>query len=133
MAPAIQRPLPLDHQQQHVVRHAFADQRIERAGEVGAAPFARTGLHVEVEEGVPGVFGDVPAGQRVDRDALDGQRLAPFALDRLAVARVQGGEKIVEAMVALIVPVELLVGPLQKTVFGQKLPFAFAGKGDVDR
>ena len=55
----------------------------------------------------------------VDGDA-GGERLAPFALDRLAVARIERGEEIVEALVAVIVPVELLVGALQESVLGQK-------------
>jgi hypothetical protein len=58
--------------------------------------------------------------------------LAALALDGLAVARVQGGEEIIEGVVALIVPVELLVGPLQEAVFGQELPLRLARKGDVD-
>ena len=62
-----------------------------------------------------------------------GERLAPFALDRLAVARIEGGEEIVETAVALVVPVELLVVALQEAVLGQKLPFGFARKGDVNR
>ena len=62
-----------------------------------------------------------------------GQRVAPLALDRLAMARIEGGEEIVEGAVALIVPVELLVGALQEAMFGEKFPFGFAGKGDVNR
>ena len=62
-----------------------------------------------------------------------GERLAPFAPDRLAVTRVEGGEKILETAVALVVPVKLLVVALQEAVGGQKLPFGFARKRDVNR
>ena len=58
-------------------------------------------------------------------------RLAPFALDRLAVARVQRGQEIVESPVAVIVPVKLLVVALQEAVLAQKLRFGLAGKGHV--
>ena len=44
---------PLGHHQQDAVAHALADQREERAREIGPAPFARAGVHVEGEEGVP--------------------------------------------------------------------------------
>ncbi len=118
------------HDQEHVVRHALADQREEGAGEIGPAPFARAGLHVEGKERVPGILGDVAAVERVDRDAVR-HRVAPLALDRLAVARIERGEEIVETGVTLVVPVELLVGALQETVFGEELPFRLAREGDV--
>ena len=85
----------LGHHQQHVLGHGLADQRKERAGEIRPAPFARAGLHVEFEERVPRILGDVAAGQRVDGDAVR-QRVAPLALDRLAMARIERGEEIVE-------------------------------------
>ena len=56
----------LGHDQQDVVAHALADQREERAGEVGPAPFARAGLHVEGEERIPGRLGQVGAGEPMD-------------------------------------------------------------------
>ena len=59
--------------------------------------------------------------------------IAPFAPDRLAVTRVEGGEKVLEAAIALVVPVKLLVGALQEAVAGQELPFGFARKRDVNR
>ena len=68
----------------------------------------------------------------MDRDAR-GQRLAPLALDRLAVARIQRAEKIVETAVALVVPVKLLVGSLQEVMLGEEFLFGLARKGDVNR
>ena len=50
------------------------------------APFARAGLHVEFEEGVPNVFREIAAGQPMHSDAVF-ERLAPLALDGLALAR----------------------------------------------
>src|SRR6185295_11750871 len=39
--------------EKNIVLHDFADQAEELAIEIGAAPFSRAGIHVEVEEGVP--------------------------------------------------------------------------------
>ena len=58
----------LRHHQQHVLAHGLADLCEEAARQIGAAPFARAGLHVEGEEGIPRVFVDVAAGQPVDGD-----------------------------------------------------------------
>src|SRR6266576_2852838 len=113
------------HDERDVLGHAFADQRKEAAGEVGPAPFPRTGLHVEAEEGVPGVFGDVFAVERVNRDAVN-ERIAPFAPDRLAVTRVERIEKILETSVTPVAPVKLLVVTLQESLGSQKLPFGLA-------
>ena len=49
----------LRHHQQDAVGHALADQVKEGPGEVGAAPFARAGVHIEGEEGVPDILGQV--------------------------------------------------------------------------
>ena len=68
------------------------------------------------------------AGQMVDGDP-GGGGLAPFALDRLAVTRVQRGQKIVKGPVAFIVPVKLLVVALQEAVRPQKLRFRLRGEG----
>ena len=57
--------------------------------------------------------------------------LAPFALDRLAVTRVQRGQEIVKRPVAFIVPVKLLVVAQQEAVLAQKLRFRLAGKGHM--
>ena len=105
----------LRHDQDDAVGHALADQRIELAGEVGAAPFARAGLHVEVEERVPGLLGQVAAGQPMHGDAVL-QRVAALALDGLALARRQRLEESVERGVAGVLPMELLVGALQEAL-----------------
>src|SRR4029077_18021304 len=96
------------HDQEHVAGHALSDQREEGTVEVGPTPFARAGLHVEGKEGVPGVFGDIAAAERMDRDAV-GEGIAPFTLDRLAMARIQRGEESVKMAITLVAPVELLV------------------------
>ncbi len=57
---------------------------------------------------------------------------AALALDLLAVARIQRAEEIVEGRVALVFPVELLVGSLQEAVLGQQFPFVLACEGDMD-
>ncbi|MET3156970.1 hypothetical protein ABIF34_003995 [Bradyrhizobium japonicum] len=56
-----------------------------------------------------------------------------FALNRFAVARVQGGEEVVEARKTLVVPVELLVGTLEEAVPGEQLPLRLPREGDVHR
>src|SRR6185437_3900612 len=120
------------HHQKNVLAHGLADQREEFSVEVWAAPFARAGLHVKFEEGVPGFFGEVAAGEVMDGDA-GGQRLAPLALDRLAMPGVQRGEKIIEIVKTLVVPVELLVGSRQKIMLGEEFLLGLARKGDVNR
>src|SRR6266403_1020111 len=119
------------HDERNVLSHGFADQRKEAAGEVGPAPFPRTGMHVESEEGIPGVFSDVVAGERVNRNAVS-ERIAPFAPDRLAVTRVERIEKILKTSVAAVVPMKLLVVTLQESLGGQKLPFGLARKRHVN-
>ncbi len=86
----------LGHHQQDLVAHLLADDRIERAREIGPAPFARAGLHVELEERVPHAFGEVRAGQPVDGDAVR-QRVLALAADGLALARGERGQEGVEA------------------------------------
>ena len=76
--------------------HALADQRIEFAGEVGPAPFAAAGIHVEGEELVPDAFGQILAGQPVDADAVFKRRPA-LLLQCLALA---GGQRFKEIVVA---------------------------------
>ena len=60
------------------------------------------------------------AGQHLDFEAV-GQRLAAFLFDRLALARIERGEKIVEIAIAVVGPVELLADALQETGLGQRL------------
>src|SRR3569833_391454 len=105
--------LTLGHYEQHVLGHAVPDQRKEFAVQIGPAPFARAGLHIEIEKRVPGVLGDIVAGEPVDGDASGCQGVPTFAFDRLAVPRIERAEEFVEAGKALIVPVELLVGSPQ--------------------
>ena len=115
MAPAMIAAGALGHHQHDLVGHALADQRVELAGEVGPAPFARAGLHVELEEGVPGRFGQILAGEPVHGDA-GRERVAPLAPDGLALARRERLEERVEARVAVVLPMELLVGAMQEAV-----------------
>ena len=89
-------PGALRHHQQHLVAHGLADQRIELAREIRPAPFARAGLHVEREERVPDAFGQIGAGEPVHLDAVF-QRARALAPDRLALARRERAEEIVEA------------------------------------
>ena len=103
------------HHQQDAVAHSFADDRKEFAGEIGPAPFARAGFHVEGEEGVPDALRQVVAGEPVDLDA-GAQRFLALPPDRLAFARGKRREEIVEGRVAAILPMELLVGALQEVV-----------------
>ena len=60
-------------------------------------------------------------------------RLAALALDRLAMARIEAGEEIVEGRKILVVPVKLLVGALQEAVLGEKFPLAFARERHMRR
>jgi hypothetical protein len=98
--------------------------------EIGPAPFARTGIHVEGEEGVPCRFGQIGAGQPVDADSVCA-RLAAFAADELALARGEGVEEILERGIAGILPMELLVGALQKTLRGQRPAILALQEGGV--
>src|SRR5262249_15476858 len=66
------------HHQQDAIPHLLADDRVERSREIGSAPFARAGLHVELEEMVPHAFGEVRAGQPMHGDVA-GERILAFA------------------------------------------------------
>ena len=122
MAPAIQRPARLAMISTMRSRMRLADQRVELAREVGPAPFARAGLHVEIEKRVPDLFGEIAAGQPVHGDAVR-QRVVALAADGLALACGERGKKIVETGEAAIVPVKLLIGPLQITEFAEQTKF----------
>ena len=56
-----------------------------------------------------------------------------LALDRLALARRQRAEEIVERRVAAVLPVELLVGALEEAVPAEQVPFGFRRERDVHR
>src|SRR5262249_38657519 len=102
----------LGHDQQDAVAHLLADDRIERAVEIRPAPFARAGLHVELEESVPDAFGQLRAGQPMHRDAVL-ECIGALASDHLAFARGEGGEEILEAAVARVLPMKLAMGALE--------------------
>ena len=94
--------------QQHLFAQPLAEQREEGTSQIGLAPFARTRVLVESPEGVPMRLGDPRAGEVDDLQPLDCRR--PLLADRLALARGERGEKVVEARMILIQPVELAVG-----------------------
>ena len=125
-------PGALGHHQQDAVAHFFADDREEFAGEVGPAPFARAGVHVEGEKGVPDRFGEIGAGEPGHLDA-GRQRLLALAADGLALARGERGQEVVEAGIAGILPMELLVGALQEAALAERAPFRLGQEGDVGR
>ena len=95
------------------------------------APFARAGLHVEREEVVPHRFGEVAAGEPVHGHAVR-QRLMALAAYGLALARGERGEEFVEARIALIFPVELLVGALQESEFAEETKFRLSRERHVN-
>ena len=59
------------------------------------------------------------------------ERLAAFFADRLALARGEARQKIVEARIAFVPPVELLIGALEQIHLAGKLPFVAGGEGDM--
>ncbi len=120
----------LGHHQEDAVGHRRAGDGEEFARQIGPAPFARAGVHVELEEGVPHAFGQVRAGQPVHLDA-GRERVLALAANALALARGEAGEEVVEAGVAVILPVELLVGALQEAARAERGPFRLGEEGDV--
>src|SRR5262249_20762227 len=96
------------------------------------APFARAGLHVELKERVPDRLGEVAAREPIHRDARR-QRVAPLTADGLALARRQRLDEGVEARIAVVLPVELLVGAMQEFLLAQKGAFVLGQEGEVDR
>ena len=74
-------------------------------------------MHVELEEGVPVLGPDRRARQRLDRDFAI-QSVAPFAFDRLALARGERREEVVEIREAVAGEMELLAVADQKAGFG---------------
>src|SRR5207244_13259586 len=96
----------------------------------GTAPFARARFHVEREELIPNRFRQVGSRQPLHLDA-GRERLAPLALDRLALARRERAEEVVESRVVRILPVELLVVALEETKLAEHAPFALRGEGPV--
>ena len=75
---------------------------------------------------------DVGAGQQIDFEIV-AQRLAPLALDRLALARGKRGEKVVEVAIALVDEMELLAGAQDEAGAAQGFGVGLIAEGDVDR
>jgi len=73
---------------------------------------------------------DGGAGQRVDLDAA-GKRGFTLLADGLALARAERGKKLIEARVAVILPVELLAGSLQEPGGAEALPLSLRREGDM--
>ena len=79
-------PGALGEHQEQPVGHRRPEQAEAAPVEIGRAPFARAGVHVEGEERVPMRLAEVAARDPFDLDAA-GHRLAPFLTDRLPLAR----------------------------------------------
>ena len=116
--------------QQNVVAHLFLHKVEEFAGQVGAAPFARAGVLIELPERIPMLGPQIVARQRHDVPAK-GLRLRTFLADRLALARGQAGQEVLEAGIAAIFPVKLLRYAVQKAHFGPRLGLCLGAEGDV--
>ncbi len=108
------------HEQRGFAR-CRADQREGAAVEVGPAPLARSRIHVEREERVPVGFRDLASAQPHDLKARAQCFLALLA-HRLALAGCERAQEIVEALVAVVGPVELLIGALQVAQHAEPLP-----------
>src|SRR6185437_14040926 len=59
------------------------------------------------------------------------ERLFAFAPDGLALARRERAEEVIEAAIAGILPVELLVGALQEAELAEETVFGFGRECDV--
>ena len=116
--------------QRHPVRHALVQQPEEAAGQVGIAPLAVVGIGVEAVERVPVLAAQVAAGERPHVDAGRGDGGALLA-DRLALARGERAEKVVETAIVPVVPV-ILEGPAaqQAEIFGERR-LGFRRESDV--
>src|ERR1700730_809813 len=117
----------LCHDQKDAVSHSLTNKRVERASKIWPAPLARARLHVKLEEGVPNAFGKVRAAQPVDADS-GGKRIIAFTPDSFALARGQRRKKVVEAGIARIFPMELLMRALEIAARAEELPFAVRWK-----
>src|SRR3546814_7324621 len=82
-------------------------------------PFPVVGVDIEAVEGVPVARRDLVAAERADRDP--GLRdPAPLLGDVLALAAGKVAEEIVEAAVALVVPVELMAVAQQEFLLSEQ-------------
>jgi len=75
---------------------------------------------------------EVGAGQHVDLEA-GLRRLAPLLLDRLALPGIERGEVVVEILVPVIDPMELLAHPLEEPGVEEGLGVGVLGEMDVQR
>ena len=78
--------------------------------EIRLVPMAMEGVRVELVDGAPQRLGHLAAQAGVELDARLGDP-APFALGLLALLGREGGEEIIEGLIAAVVPVELAVAP----------------------
>jgi hypothetical protein len=76
-------------------------------------------------------FCDLRPGQDADVQAVLG--VAPFAADRLAAIGRQGGEEVVEGLVAVVAPDELHVLTQQQPHLAHRQPFGLGREVDVQR
>ena len=135
-ADEVQRPgdgcsLAIGHDQGDAIGHRLAHHREEGARQIGSPPLAVARVHVEGEEGVPGVFVQVGAGQ--DADVETGLGVAAFAADGLAPAGRQGPQEVVEGRVAVVAPDELHILARQQPGLGHRPPVRLGRKVDVQR
>src|SRR3990170_4594905 len=77
-------------------------------------------------------LGEVAARHPFNLDPL-AERLAAFLPDRLPLARGERCKEILEARIALVQPMELLVGPLEEADVAGVLPFLAREEGDMQR
>lgn len=117
------------HHQQAAVGHCGAEPSEELAVQIGPAPFSAAGVHVEFEKRIQRASA---LGHMLDRKPAF-KSVAPFLAHCFALARGQASQEVLEGLVALIVPVELLVGALQQARGPSPAPFPFRQKRDVQR
>src|ERR1700749_1978622 len=79
---------------------------------------------------IPHVFSEIAPGEPAHLDAVL-ERVFALAPDGLALARCERAEEVVEAAVAGVLPVELLVGALQESEVAEEAVFGFSGECDV--
>src|SRR4030067_2383481 len=77
-------------------------------------------------------LGEVATRHPFDLDPL-AKRLMAFRPDRLPFARGEAPQEILEAPIALVQPMELLVGPLEEADVAGELPFLAREEGDMQR
>ena len=77
-------------------------------------------------------LGEVFASHPFDLDAALDRPLA-LGANGLALARGERGQEILEALIALVPPVELLIVAPEESVLARELPLLARGEGDVKR